>query len=136
MNLAEFERHLDAWGSDRADWPEPAGAVAETLLAQSAAARAMLARHASFERLFDLPEAPPAPAAAALLAGAMAQRQPPQAVIVRLQRNWMAFRWPHMVGLAACLLAGFVIGALDLPGERAPPVQTLDLIDGTGPIDD
>lgn len=137
MTLAEFERCLDAWGSALDDWPPPQRAAAEPLLAHSAAARARLAQQQRFERLFDPPEMPPAPAAAALAAGAtLRQQQPARGIVVPLRRNWMALRWPHMVGLAACLAAGLVIGALDLPGELGNPVQTLDLIDGTGPSDD
>jgi hypothetical protein len=135
MNLAEFERYLDAHGSDLALWPQPAGAEAERLLAQSAAARALMARQQRFEHLFELPDPPPAPAAAILAAAAMTRSQR-QGIGGLLQRNWFAFGWPQMVGLAACLVVGFVIGALDMPGEQGTSLQTLDLIDGTGPSDE
>jgi len=138
MTLAEFERLLDSWGSERANWPPSDRTAVEALLAQSPSARDLLARYESFARLFDPADTPPAPPTAALLAAAMAQPQQPQppGVVVQLRRNWMAFGWPHAVGLAACLAAGLVIGALDLPGDGAPSYQTFDLIDGGGPSDD
>jgi hypothetical protein len=136
MNLAEFERGLDAWGSELAEWPAPQRAAAETLLAQSASARTLLAQHRSFELLFAPADMPPAPPAAVLLAGALSQRRPSSGILTLLQRNWVALAWPHAVGLAACLVAGFVIGAHDLPGGGAPSYHVLDLIDGTGPADE
>ena len=138
MNLAEFERCLDTWGSNLDDWPPAQRAAAEALVESAAAARAMLARQQEFELLFDPGEVPPPPAAATLAAVALAVPQRPLGIVVPLRRNWMALGWPHMAGLAACLLAGFVIGALDLPGEhdRSLQTQTLDLIDGTGPSDE
>jgi hypothetical protein len=135
MNLAQFERLLDANGSDPGGWPQPARAEAERLLAQSSAARTLLARQQRFDRLFDLPDLPPAPAAGIVAAAAIAGPQR-QGIGGLLQRNWFAFGWPQMVGLVACLVIGFVIGALDLPGEQGTSLQTLDLIDGTGPSDE
>lgn len=109
MKRARLIDILDAYGADPARWPDVEREAAQALLARSAEAARAVAEARRLDALLD--RAPPITLdldATALAAAASAAPQ-------RRRRGnrsagWSGFGWPRFAGLAACALAGFIVG--------------------------
>jgi hypothetical protein len=134
MNENEFQDRLDRYGGNFAAWPEDDRTAAMLLIAASAEAREILARHRAFENLFRVSDMPEPPSTAAIIAHATAR---PRRSGFRFG-SWFALDphrplgWPQLAGLVACAAIGFVLGVAELRHNPLSP-ELLDYVDGSTP---
>ena len=123
MTVSEFEDCIARHGGTLEAWPEGARLAALALLETTPQAVRLLDQARRFDRLFMLDDVPPPPAVAAILSRATARR--PLSVRDRLLAvlgpEAGAFSWLHAGGLAACLVAGVIIGSLAPHREGLQP---------------
>ncbi|HSE79865.1 MAG TPA: hypothetical protein VLG66_17845 [Alphaproteobacteria bacterium] len=139
MNDDRLREILDAYGGDASRWPSGERAAAEQLLARSAAARvahleamaldALLARDsADVSVSFDA-----AQLAAAVTAQRQSQVEPRVGVIesdIVLPATTFLFRWFNIAGLAAAMLAGFIVGWAGIDGDLGTTAEAADIVSG------
>lgn len=127
MGMAAFAALLEQYGASERRWPDTARARALALLAQSPDARCLLGRAERLDQLLDGMEAPAIghDRVARVVAGSLAALPVPGLVPRqhRLARHglWASWRewwpvWPRAAGLAACTIAGMVVGLIAPPG--------------------
>jgi hypothetical protein len=120
MTLARFQRLLDIFGADPAQWPQPERDAAERLLASDAAAAGALAQARALDALIAR-DADAQPDATGVLRALAARPLPPQRRRF-LWQGWpselltieFAPAWPRLAALAGVAALGFVIGLTDL----------------------
>jgi hypothetical protein len=132
MTEREFEAFLGRHGGDPERWPGAGRGEALALLAGSGSARAILARHQAFERLFVLDAVPEPPPTALIVARAVAAGRETKARFVWFRPlRALPFGWPQLAGLAACAAVGFVIGAAT-PVHHGSMAELADYADPAG----
>ena len=95
MTIAEFERLLDVYGSDRTRWPVEARASAGQLVARDRAARRLLAEAEALDRTLERAPLPTLAQEAALAERIVAAaRRTPRIVPVAKERSGAAGRTP------------------------------------------
>jgi hypothetical protein len=135
MMTWRFRRLIAAYGADPGRWPVGQRGRAQTLLARSPKARALLAEAQALDAVLLADAKPPADdqLAAAIIARATALPQepapasvPPRAIVL----DWSFARlWPQAAALAAAAVLGFVIGWTDLLPGNVGRGETFDLAD-------
>jgi len=138
MALDRLRAIVDAYGADPARWPPAERAAGEALLADSAAAQALVAEAADLDATLDAVPAPQPTAAlrTAILAAAPGRAAP--SLLAQLRDGWRdlfgelgGWRMGGAV-LAASLVLGIVSGGLlseALSSESAPGLLQLAYLD-------
>lgn len=163
MTLADFERLLDVYGSDRSRWPVPARASAGQLVARDRAARRLLAQAESLDRVLERAPLPSLAREAALAERIVVlAHRTPRMVATRLAHRAAPhspgrsdagdsgaplsagaprlLRWPKTElgsvagALAASLLLGVFIGLSSLSQNVPPALEQLTGIALTTPV--
>lgn len=157
MTIAEFERLLDVYGSDRSRWPVEARAGAGQLVARDKAARRLLAEAEALDRALERAPLPSLAEEAALAerilaaarrsprmvpptgAPSMPEREPVARNVVRLRpppqrARWMASRALGGAAgmLAASLALGVFLGLSSLSQGVWPALEEMTGITLTG----
>lgn len=115
MTPDQFRVLLETHGAEASRWPDGVGDAAAILLARSPEARAVLERARALDRLLDLMDGPSISddrvdrVVTAALA-ALPDRRSVWTVLADLLRSTTTGLWPQAAGLAACALAGVVVG--------------------------
>ena len=121
MTIDRLQTILDAYGASPARWPEAEREAALALIAQSAEARAAVSQAGALDATIDTYGNPAANAInpLKLVAAVTANPQRPQAK----PSTRITIGWPNFAGLAAALVAGFIVGwsGLDRRVLPAPP---------------
>ena len=121
MTIDRLQTILDAYGAAPARWPEAERDAALTLIAQSPEARAAVAAAGALDATIDAYRNPAENAInpLKLVAAVTAHSQTPQATAPAR----ITIGWPNFAGLAAALIAGFIVGwsGLDRHVLPAPP---------------
>ncbi len=152
MTIAEFERLLDVYGSDRTRWPVEARASAGQLVARDRAARRLLAEAEALDRTLERAPLPTLAQEAAIaervvaaarrspriVATTRVEAAPPAAVpvadnVVRLsslreraQRLTTRTAFGGVAGaLVASLLLGIFLGLSNVPQSMLPALEQL-----------
>jgi hypothetical protein len=123
MTIDRLREILDAYGAAPERWPAAERDAALALLAESAAARALVDAARRLDALLDrLPTPEPradADELAARIAAAEPRRSPPTVVPLRRAANdRLPWAWPSLAGIAAAAALGFWIGWSDPDAER------------------
>ncbi|NIP16357.1 MAG: hypothetical protein GWM88_17080 [Pseudomonadales bacterium] len=109
MNIDDFERGLDRWGTELTSWPDAERAAAQALLERSEPARSLAAQADAMERWLDEGRTHRAPAQ--LNQKILAQLPRPD--IWQQAANWFSSAlWRPTLAGACALLLGFALGAL------------------------
>jgi hypothetical protein len=125
MTIDRLRTILDAYGAAPARWPEAEREAALALIAQSPEARAAVDEAGALDATIDVYGNPaenainPLKLVAAITA--QSQDNPQQAQAKQAAR--ITIGWPNFAGLAAALVAGFLVGwsGLDRHVLPAPP---------------
>jgi hypothetical protein len=124
MDLARLKRLLEAHGAEPLRWPARERAAALDLLASSPAAREALAEASRLDALLGaVPAEDPAAAAALRARIAVATAPVTPRNRARAAAGWsigpwpLRRLWPHVMGVAAAAVIGFVVGF----GQPAAP---------------
>jgi hypothetical protein len=142
MTLAEFERLLDVYGSDRSRWPVAARASAGQLVARVAAARRLLAEAECLDRVLERAPTPTLAREAALAERILvAARRSPRMVAagarspaaragspgaLPVQGRWLTPMFGSAAGaLAASLMLGVLIGLSSLSQSILPAFEQM-----------
>ncbi len=139
MSENRLREILAAYGADPKRWPAPERAAAEALLVRSATARGAHAEAISLDVLLAHDPAPStttfdwARLAAAVTAAPQPRIVPRAAVVERdsvLPATTFLFRWFNLAGLAAAMLAGFIVGWAGIDGSLGTTAEAADLVSG------
>jgi len=139
MSEDRLREILSAYGADPKRWPALERAAAEALLARSGAARDAHVEALSLDALLARDPAPAAATfdAAQLAAAVTAAPQPrvvPRAAVVErdsvVPATTFLFRWFNVAGLAAAMLAGFMVGWAGIDGSLGTTAEAADLVSG------
>jgi hypothetical protein len=139
MNEDRLREILDAYGGDASRWPSGERAAALQLLARSATARAAHLEAMALDGLLarDSADVSVSFDAAHLAAAVTAQRQPqvePRVTVTEsdivLPATTFLFRWFNIAGLAAAMLAGFIIGWSGIDGDLGTTAEAADVVSG------
>jgi len=138
MTLAEFERLLDVYGSDRSRWPVTARASAGQLVARLAVARRLLAEAEGLDRVLERAPMPTLAREAALAERILvAARRSPRMVAAAAPGPTgvpapaaapPVQRWPFgsaAGALAASLMLGVLIGLSSLSQSILPALEQM-----------
>ncbi len=127
MTMTRIQTLIDAYGADPVRWPADERMAAQTFIASSPEARALLREAQDFDILLNqAPLSAPADINASALASRILASAPRSSE--RAVWQW-SFGWPNFAALAAAAIAGFVVGTTDLSLSSTSYAGEMDLLE-------